>query len=109
MSRARPLPPVPCVDFVVALHRAGFAVTAIEASRVALRRGDRTVVVPRHRVLQPPELLLLLRAARIAPQELLDLLAGAGDDRSSGVRARLDLDEPAPKHGRGYLRGPNSG
>lgn len=76
MAAAAPLTPLSSLDFVVALQRAGFAVTGMDASRIALRRDDRSVVVPRHRVLQPSEVLLMLRAARLAPQALLELLTG---------------------------------
>jgi hypothetical protein len=88
MPQVAPFPPLSSIDVVVALHRGGFEVTTVTHERVVLTRGDRTIVVERHRILPPPEILLLLRSARVTPEQFLELLAPA-PRHASGVRRRL--------------------
>jgi hypothetical protein len=82
-----PLPPVSSIDIVVAFHRVGFEVTTVTTERVVMTRGDRTIVVERHKMHRPSEVLLLLRAARVTPEQFLDILIPA-PSQESGVRHR---------------------
>lgn len=74
----------------MALQRAGFVVTTIASERIILRRPNRMVVVPRHRVLSPGEIEIIVRMAGLGEEEFLRLLAPV-PGHASGVRARLDV------------------
>lgn len=75
----------------MALQRGGFVVSSLTHERVVLRRGNRLVVVRRHRVLAPAEIAIVLRAAELSPDEFLALL-GPAPGYGSGVRERVRAD-----------------
>jgi hypothetical protein len=87
MPASIPLPPLSSIEVIVALHRGGFELTTETSERVVLTRGERTIVVERHRTLLPQELLLLLRSARVTPEQFLDMLAPLSAE-ASGTRRR---------------------
>jgi hypothetical protein len=90
MPAFNPLPPLSSIDVVVALQRGGFEVTNMTNERVVLTRGERTIVVERHRTHFPPELLLLLRSARVTPEQFLDMLAPTPENASGTRRRTID-------------------
>ena len=76
------------LECVMTLRRLGFAVTTTTATQVVLQDATRgrLVTIPRHRVLNETELLLILLAAAVGTRDFVEHLA-----RGSGEMACVDL------------------
>jgi len=68
------LPVVSGARVVRALQKGGFGVIGTKGSHCKLRRGSRTVIVPRHNEVRPGTLASILRAADMTADRLRELL-----------------------------------
>jgi len=68
------LPVVSGVEVIKALLTADFAEVSQRGSHVKLRKGELTVIVPRHRELAPGTLRSIIRQSGMAVDDFLSLL-----------------------------------
>jgi hypothetical protein len=82
-------------EIIGALRRGGFALASLTKDRAVLERAYDRVTVPRTHLLEPEELLAVLRAANVTYAELIELLDGAPDEELAPTAPPRPIDVPA--------------
>jgi hypothetical protein len=84
---------VSSLELVGALRRGGFIIRSATDHHVLLARGDRSIVIPRHRNFADDEVSFLLLGSGIAAYELQLLMKRPPPKESGRVNVFADLDE----------------